>query len=101
MLGHRRRARHPAVWWIGVLFAIGSVCFVVGPMPGFVQLVGSAADGTVFFVGSLFFTSAAFLQYLQAANPGPGRKRVLRFHPRSSDWWASLVQLIGTLYFNV
>ena len=41
-------------------------------MPGFVQLVGSAADGTVFFVGSIFFTSAALLQYLEAANADRG-----------------------------
>ena len=51
-----------------MLFAIGSVCFMVGAFPGFVQLVGSAADGTVFFVGSVFFTSAALIQYLEAAN---------------------------------
>ena len=57
-----------ASWWIGVLFAIGSACFFVGPFPGFINLVGSAADGVVFFVGSLFFTSAALLQYLEAAN---------------------------------
>jgi hypothetical protein len=74
--------------WIGTLFAIGSVCFVVGPAPGFVNLVGSAADGTVFFVGSIFFTSAAFLQFLSSRRP-------------SADWWAALIQLAGTLYFNV
>jgi hypothetical protein len=74
--------------WIGVLFAIGSVCFIVGPAPGFVNLVGSAADGTVFFVGSVFFTSAAFLQL--RASEGP-----------SAVWWAALIQLAGTLYFNV
>ena len=44
-------------------------------MPGFVQLVGSAADGTVFFVGSVFFTSAALLQYLEAANADRGLGR--------------------------
>jgi exosortase/archaeosortase len=74
--------------WIGILFAIGSACFVVGPAPGFVQLVGSAADGTVFFVGSIFFTLAAFLQFLDARRP-------------SLDWWAALIQLAGTVYFNV
>ena len=90
-------------WWIGVLFAIGSLCFFVGPFPGFVQLVGSAADGTVFFVGSLFFTSAALLQHLQAANADRGQRRfrLLTFEPRNTDWWATLVQLVGTLYFNV
>ena len=58
--GHTSRS---ANWWIGMLFAIGSVCFLVGPFPGFIDLVGSAADGMVFFVGSIFFTSAAFLQF--------------------------------------
>jgi hypothetical protein len=90
-------------WWIGVLFAIGSLCFFVGPFPGFVQLVGSAADGTVFFVGSLFFTSAALLQHLQAANAERGQRRfrLITFEPRRTDWWATLIQLVGTLYFNV
>jgi hypothetical protein len=74
--------------WIGILFAIGSVCFIVGPAPGFVNLVGSAADGTVFFVGSIFFTSAAFLQLREARRP-------------SADWWAALIQFAGTVYFNV
>jgi hypothetical protein len=76
-----------------VLFAIGSVCFVLGPLPGFIQLVGSAADGIVFFVGSIFFTSAALLQFVQAAKAGRRAHR--------TDWWASLIQLVGTVYFNV
>ena len=80
------RGRGTASWWIGILFAIGSICFLVGPFPGFVELVGSAADGIVFFVGSLFFTSAAFLQYR---------------HSTGSDRTATLIQLAGTLFFNV
>jgi hypothetical protein len=94
-------------WWIAVLFAIGSTCFFVGPFPGFVKLVGSTADGIVFFVGSVFFTSAALLQYLQAANPDRGqrgderRMRFLRFEPRGIDWCSATVQLLGTLFFNV
>lgn len=64
-------------WWIGVLFAIGSTCFLIGPFPGFEQLVGSGADGLVFFVGSIFFTSAATLQWLETINsdPGPALRR--------------------------
>jgi hypothetical protein len=96
---------HRAAWWIGLLFAIGSLCFLLGPFPGFVQLVGSAADGTVFFVGSLFFTSAALIQYLEAANAnrgtGGGRMRLLRFEPRVTDWWATWIQLVGTVFFNI
>ena len=96
-----------ASWWIGVLFAIGSTCFFVGPFPGFEQLVGSGADGMVFFVGSIFFTSAAALQWLETINadPGPalrrGTLRVLTFEPRRIDWWSSGVQLVGTVFFNV
>ena len=88
MLGHRIRHRRTS-WWIGVLFSIGSACFIVGPFPGFIDLVGSAADGTLFFVGSVFFTSAALLQF----------HATTRAH--RADWWAALIQLVGTVYFNI
>jgi len=101
-------APHRASWWIGVLFAIGATCFMIGPLPGFVEWVGSAVDGAVFFVGSVFFTSAAGLQCLETFNadrePGGGGRqafRVLVFEPRRIDWWSSVVQFIGTLFFNV
>ena len=67
----------------------------------------SGADGMVFFVGSIFFTSAAALQWLETINadPGPalrrGTLRVLTFEPRRIDWWSSGVQLVGTVFFNV
>lgn len=76
-----------ATRWIGVLFAIGSACFLVGPFPGFVELVGSEADAAVFFAGSIFFTSAALLQTLHSDG--------------GLDRWACVVQLAGTLFFNV
>src|SRR5437868_8130602 len=74
-------------WWTAVLFGIGSMCFLVGPFPGFVELVGTGADGVVFFVGSIFFTSAALLQALQAVD--------------RLDRWSSLIQFAGTIFFNV
>ena len=43
-------------WWIAVLFAAGSACFLVAPFPAFLRLVGPQADGAVFFVGSLLLT---------------------------------------------
>jgi hypothetical protein len=88
---HGHPAGHTRTWWIGVLFAIGSVCFLVGPFPGFVQLVGSHADGMVFFVGSIFFTTAAALQLLDG----------ILTHEDRLDLWASVVQFGGTLLFNV
>jgi hypothetical protein len=81
-----------ASWWVGVLFAAGSVCFLLGPLPVFVDLVGPQTDALVFFVGSLLFTSAASLQ-LWGSYPA---RRVRRL-----DWWSSAAQLVGTLYFNV
>jgi hypothetical protein len=73
--------------WIGVLFAIGSACFLVGPLPGFVELVGSEVDAAVFFAGSVFFTSAALLQMLHSGG--------------GLDRWSCVVQFAGTLFFNV
>ena len=84
-------APRSATWWTGVLFAIGSTCFLVGPFPGLVELVGSEIDGVVFFVGSLFFTSAAALQYVEGG----------LFGPRRLDWWSNVIQLAGTVFFNV
>jgi hypothetical protein len=95
-------------WWIAILFSIGSVCFLVGPFPGFVNLVGATADGLIFFVGSIFFTSAALLQYLETASSdralgdrGKRRFRMPTFEPTRVDWWSAAIQLVGTLYFNV
>jgi hypothetical protein len=104
MRGRVRRAAHRRSWWIGVLFAIGASCFFVGPLPGFVELVGSAVDGAVFFVGSIFFTTAAALQCVEAFNadrPPGARLRLVAYEPRSADWWSSVVQFAGTLLFNV
>ena len=76
---------------IAVLFAIGSTCFFVGPFPGYVQLVGSSADGMTFFVGSIFFTAAALVQFVTTRLTGG----------RAPDWWASGIQFAGTLFFNI
>jgi len=85
---HWRAGRQrTVVWWTGILFAIGSACFLVAPFPGFVELVGSSVDGVVFFVGSIFFTSAASLQAVTAVD--------------RLDRWSSLIQFAGTIFFNV
>jgi len=76
-------------------FAVGSVCFLVGPFPGYADLVGPRADAVTFFVGSLFFTTGGGLQAWLAA---PAR------HDRPAGraaWWTAAVQFAGTLFFNV
>ena len=95
-------------WWIAILFALGSACFLVAPFPGFVQHFGSGVDGMVYFVGSLFFTAAATLQCVATFNsdrelPAGGRRpfRLVAFQPRRRAWWGSVVQLAGTVWFNI
>ncbi len=68
-------------------FAIGSLCFLVGPFPGYAELVGAEPDAITFFVGSLFFTVGGALQ-VSLSGAGPARQ-------------AAIIQSAGTLFFNV
>ena len=81
--------------WMALLFATGSVCFLVGPFPGYVELVGPEAVGVTFFAGSILFTAGGALQTWLALpgrrSPGLGR----------AAWRAAAVQSAGTLFFNV
>ena len=76
-------------------FAVGSICFLVGPVPGYAQLVGGRAVSVTFFVGSIFFTL------------GGGLQTSLAFHRRDergagrAAWRTATVQSLGTLFFNV
>jgi YrhK-like protein len=77
-------------WWTGVLFAAGSLCFAVASFASQWASAPRPAIGVTFFVGSLAFTVASYLQ-LSATAPGPWR----------GDRLAALVQLAGTLFFNI
>ena len=93
-------------WWIAVLFAVGSLLFALGAAPAYASAVGALWDSFTFFVGSLFFTSAGFLTYREAVDaapqvPGATRRRFFVFQRRRIDWWATAVQLVGTIFFNV
>ena len=94
-------------WWIGVLFAAGSIGFALGSFPVYADRVGTHADDLTYFIGSIFFTTAAFLQYVETVTTNPeigsvGRRwrRLLVVEPRRIDWLAAAVQLVGTLLFN-
>lgn len=96
-------------WWMAILFSIGSACFVYGGVAS--QWDGSSHTGIgiTFFIGSLFFTSAAYIQYAEAANvahdadPDVRRRRwrPASWEPHRIDWLAALVQLVGTVLFNI
>jgi hypothetical protein len=80
---------------MALLFATGSLCFVIAPFPGYVQLVGERADGITFFAGSILFTAGGAMQTWLAA-----QQRRLAGGGRAA-WHAALVQSAGTICFNV
>jgi hypothetical protein len=79
--------------WMALSFATGSLCFLIGPFPGYAELVGAAADAATFFVGSILFTAGGALQTWLAYPERHGAGR--------GAWWAATVQSAGTLFFNV
>ncbi|WP_156043800.1 YrhK family protein [Cellulomonas sp. URHE0023] len=98
-------------WWIGSLFAVGSICFALGSLPVYVDNVAAPAVAWTFFIGSVFFTSAGYLQYREAVAAPEGifvdrqtrgpLRRMIGWKPRRLDFWAAFVQLVGTVFFNV
>ena len=105
-------------WWIAVLFMIGSALFAIGgaqatwPDAPVVRWLDPTQAGWIFFAGSLFFTSAAYLQWLEALNNDvadvsiptasrPSRWRFLGWHAHNLGYLASAVQLVGTILFNI
>jgi len=81
--------------WMALLFALGSTCFLIGPFPGYAQLVGASADAVTFFIGSILFTAGGALQSLIAF---PERHSP---HAAPAAWRAAAIQSAGTLFFNV
>jgi hypothetical protein len=81
--------------WMAWSFAVGSACFLIGPFPGYAELVGERADAVTFFAGSIFFTAGGGLQ---TALAWPGRRE--RGAGRAA-WWTATIQSAGTLFFNV
>src|SRR6185312_12924002 len=73
-------------WWIGVLFAIGSTCFALGSFPPYAVAVGDTADDITYFVGSIFFTSAAFLQFREAVGAAQAHEEEGQDPRRPGSW---------------
>lgn len=107
---HRRRELtwnpRDLSWRIAALFMIGSFLFALGSFPPYSQLVDGRVVGITFVVGSIFFTAAGYSQFLQVINDNEddadsdGSFRFWAWQPANTLWWATLVQLIGTLLFN-
>jgi hypothetical protein len=117
---HRKRGRgtprgsllfapRAVAWWIAILFMLGSACFAIGPLPFYLAAVGSTGDAITYFVGSIFFTSAALCQLIETGvaprsvtrHETHRARRLFAIELRRIDWWACSVQFAGTLFFNV
>ncbi len=101
-------APHKLNWWIAVLFMIGSFCFILGSVLFLAGVDNYFLIGLIFFVGSIFFTSAGYSQYNQSINAetavGLGsqmhKRKWVAWQPDRIDFWVTFSQLFGTLMFN-
>jgi hypothetical protein len=80
---------------MGAFFALGSLCFLAGPLGPYVSAVGGHADALTFFVGSILFTLGGASQCLLAAPERPDRPAGL------AGWRTAWTQSVGTLLFNL
>lgn len=101
-------------WWIGSVFAIGSSLFALGSIlllaPSLARAWSISAGGInlIYFLGSIPFTCAAYLQLYQSANaPEPPdvvarrRRSWFGWRPRDIGWLSCALQFAGTLFFNL
>lgn len=96
-------------WWMALLFGLGSVCFAGAAIVSQWASVPRPGIGVTYFVGSILFTIAAYLQFGEVVNVEHGPRRGTRrsrwrpvsWEPRRIDWLASAIQLAGTLFFNL
>ena len=86
----------------GILSQVPALAAVLGLEP--------ASINTIFFTGSIPFTTAAYLQLFQAANanpvaaqpPMPGAPRAwFGWRPGDINWLGCVLQFLGTLMFNI
>lgn len=80
----------------GLLFLVGSTCFALGSFPPYFLNVSAQFVGVTFFVGSVFFTSAGVTQLQDVTS---GWSHWIRAHGKV--WWATVIQFVGMLFFNV
>ncbi len=102
-------------WWIGIIFSIGASFFMLGsllclfPSLALYSSLDSSEINSIFFIGSIPFTTAAYLQLYQAANTShfgtsgleKTKVHILGWKPKNIGWLSSILQFCGTLLFNL
>jgi len=111
----RPQTRYPLDWWAGLLFALGSLLFVLASAaslsPGLAKLcsLDTGRINATFFAGSIPFTTAAYLLVFQAANShrdgedspdGKQTRRLIGWRPHDLVWLGCFLQFVGTILFN-
>ncbi|BCP56072.1 hypothetical protein K32_46890 [Kaistia sp. 32K] len=102
-------------WYTGAFFAVGSFLFMLGSflsiLPAEIASASTRTINIVFFLGSVPFTIAGYLQHFQTANAAPfsvdptaatppARVSLIGWRPGSVDWLSSFSQFVGTVAFN-
>lgn len=102
-------------WWIGTLFAFGSLLFalasvlLLSPELAATLSQSSTVGNAIYLAGSIPFTIAAYLQLYQAANAGAlpdeedqaeGRRKLLGWKPHDAGWLSCALQFVGAVLFN-
>lgn len=99
-------------YWISILFMVGATLFVIPSILLIYPFLDLSSNNinTIYFIGSILFTSAAYLQYLESINSDITNK--LHINQQKTNWlWfkvsfnnlgylSSLSQFIGTIFFN-
>lgn len=106
-------------WWVAVTFIIGSSCFIAGAGMALIPFFSGSSYNAVFInqvyaVGSVFFSLASYLQFVEAINSERGADffvrgthrrnshfRFIAWEPRHIPFLATLSQFVGALCFNV
>ncbi len=79
-------------WWIGIIFILGSLCFVVGTTPFAYGAIasylglGASSLNQISFAGSVCFTIGSYMLLLEAINVNPDVEHdFAKYHPGHAD----------------
>ena len=113
-------------WWIGFIFTLGSILFVVGAIPMMFPHPPLERISVINFIGSVCFTFGSYAAFLEAINlnldvtlirdveileekigtvshPVPKLIKIKWFawQPDRLEYWGTFIQFIGACLFNI
>lgn len=113
-------------WWIGLIFTLGSILFVLGAIPVMFPNAPTTTIAQINFVGSVCFTIGSYLMLLETINLNTSithkyseekiaiAKGIIKHSqlfftkikwfdwlPHRLDFWSVQIQLVGACLFNV